>query len=548
MKLTYLSFLFCFIIYSTLGVAQNQPDSLVYYSDVALNKKSPAELNKAYSYFKSNYEAASARQDKPHAINNLYYLASIDYKRGAYIQSEQTAVKAIALLDENQDIPNQIWLKKSFYNLLGILYYEQRNKEKSLQLYSKVLTFTDNAKDSAIVYNNTSNIYKRYKDYEASKNALLKAYKITPRLKDTLTMALVLDNLGFMQTLLNASKEGKKLMTRALHLREALKDTTALYNSYAHFAEFYQSSGEMEKAKENALKALQLSEIIDAPMYKNEALARLTAMSKDPYARRYKIRNDSIQNSEKEEANAFALMKYDYSEFEKKALESQLQEERQKSRAIMGFGIALGIALVSIFVYVLMKTKHKKEKLIQVFDTESRISKQIHDEVANDVFHVMTKLENENESREGLINELHSLYYKTRDISKEHSVINSSYPFQNYLEELIESFNDSNTSVISKGMSHMDWDILPEIKRITIYKVLQELLINMKKYSEASLVVIMFKKENKKININYSDNGMGTTLVKRTGLQNTENRILAINGTITFESEPNKGFKVKMSV
>ena len=73
--------------------------------------------------------------------------------------------------------------------------------------------------------------------------------------------------------------------------------------------------------------------------------------------------------------------------------------------------------------------------------------------------------------------------------------------------------------------------------------MLQELLTNMKKHSNASIVVLSFEKSGKYLIINYKDNGIGTSLTKRNGLQNTENRIQSINGTITFESEINKGFK-----
>lgn len=54
----------------------------------------------------------------------------------------------------------------------------------------------------------------------------------------------------------------------------------------------------------------------------------------------------------------------------------------------------------------------------------------------------------------------------------------------------------------------------------------------------------------KKIFIDYTDNGKGCDQNKiiKNGLQNMENRILATKGTITFETEPDRGFKVKISM
>ena len=71
----------------------------------------------------------------------------------------------------------------------------------------------------------------------------------------------------------------------------------------------------------------------------------------------------------------------------------------------------------------------------------------------------------------------------------------------------------------------------------------------MKKHTQASIVVLVFEKEKRKLNISVNDNGVGASTLKRSnGLQNTENRIQSINGTIIFETEPNKGFKTKITI
>jgi signal transduction histidine kinase len=75
-------------------------------------------------------------------------------------------------------------------------------------------------------------------------------------------------------------------------------------------------------------------------------------------------------------------------------------------------------------------------------------------------------------------------------------------------------------------------------------------MVNMKKHSQCSLVVIAFESKKNTIEINYSDNGIGCPemLNFKKGLQNAENRILSIKGTITFETETDKGFKAKMII
>jgi signal transduction histidine kinase len=89
---------------------------------------------------------------------------------------------------------------------------------------------------------------------------------------------------------------------------------------------------------------------------------------------------------------------------------------------------------------------------------------------------------------------------------------------------------------------------VPEIKKITLYRVLQELMTNMKKHSNATLVALTFNHAKKKITVEYSDNGVGCTIKKHVGLQNAENRIKTIKGTIIFDSQTNQGFKTKIIV
>lgn len=549
MKQILFSFLFLCLGLSSCFSQQAQ-DSLYFYQNKVLYPKNATDVFQSYKFFNERLKKAELKSDIPSQLNSMYYLSSINYKLGAYDESEQISVKAIGVLNKHSTIPNRIHYQKSFYNLLGMLYYEQQNKKKSLSLYNKVLELSVNAKDSAIVYNNISNTYKKHNDFNEAKQALSKAYDLTKRIDDTLTIALVMDNLGFINSKLSNADEGLRLMKQAIKMRSFVKDTVSKYKSYTHLAQYYFNTGNSSLAKENALKAFEIAEKIKSASYRQDALGLLITLSEDPYVTQYKKVNDSINKAEKETKNKFALLKYDYSNFEKKLLLSQLQEQKQKSKTVIASLVAIGVVLLSLILYVFLKAKHNKDKLLQVVETESRISNQVHDEIANEVFQVMIKFDNqeENSQKSKLIKELNNLYYKARDISKQHSVIDVKNSFEDSLIELMNSYNDTDTNVIIKGVKDIVWKGYSEINKITVYKVLQELLINMKKHSKASLVVVSFLETKGKLEIKYSDNGVGCTIKKGNGLENTENRIQAINGTITFESKENKGFKAIINI
>ncbi|MNF04794.1 Sensor histidine kinase ComP [compost metagenome] len=75
-------------------------------------------------------------------------------------------------------------------------------------------------------------------------------------------------------------------------------------------------------------------------------------------------------------------------------------------------------------------------------------------------------------------------------------------------------------------------------------------MVNMKKHSKASLVVIKFESDPKSILIHYTDNGIGCEKEKisKNGLQNMEHRIQTVKGTIEFETEPDNGFKARIAI
>jgi signal transduction histidine kinase len=70
----------------------------------------------------------------------------------------------------------------------------------------------------------------------------------------------------------------------------------------------------------------------------------------------------------------------------------------------------------------------------------------------------------------------------------------------------------------------------------------------MKKHSRCTLAIVGFETIGNKIEISYSDNGIGDIdqYFLSKGLQNVENRIQAIKGTINFEPNDSKGFRLKI--
>jgi signal transduction histidine kinase len=184
------------------------------------------------------------------------------------------------------------------------------------------------------------------------------------------------------------------------------------------------------------------------------------------------------------------------------------------------------------------------------YETETRIAKKLHDELANEVFQTLSFVQTQplEPNREDLLNALDRLYDKTRNISKEHESIQTGKHFSEDIKSMMSVFQSKNVNVLVKDTG-MDWAGMPNDIQILWYRVVQELLVNMKKHSRASLVVLQFEEEKHQWKLRYSDNGIGFNTKNCTGgLQNVENRIFAVLGSISFDSEPDKGLKINLTI
>ena len=147
------------------------------------------------------------------------------------------------------------------------------------------------------------------------------------------------------------------------------------------------------------------------------------------------------------------------------------------------------------------------------------------------------------------------MYEKSRDISYETgrtperedaSIKPIHYPQQ--ITALLTSFATDSTKVLIAGNDAAVWTGVPTEAKSEIEHILQELMVNMKKHSKASRVVVRFEQQERELSIHYSDNGIGlpADFQKGNGLVNTGNRIKNLQGDFTFDTGEN-GLKIRMT-
>ncbi len=543
--------LFCLLL--PVAVFSQPADSTQQYYQWVNTPTQPDHLPAGYFYYLQAADAHMKNGDTLHAIDALRLASIASYKLGHFNESEQEAVQALQWLDGLSDEPDTLGnsLKNSryagLYNHLGMLYHYKQHYEKAYDYYNRTLNRVTSSRDSISGLNNRGNVYLEMENYAMAEQDFRQAIALSIRFADTVRWARALNNLGVLQLEQNKS-EGKATINNALQLRQQVNDLEGMYSGNRHLALFALSEKDTASALDYTTKTLAIARELNSASYMLESLSMLMDLNKDPLTSEYKLLNDSINQANREEQNRFAAMRFDV---EKEVLntqraELQLEKERSQKTFIVIIGVLVLLLLILGIILILSRIKGIRQK--EVFKTESRISKKVHDELANEVYQVMVKMQIDTNKGEELLDDMEHIYNKSRDISKEYQVLDDSIPFDEILSDLLSSYQSDRVRILRRDSTPIDWNGLSSVKKNAIYRVLQELMTNMKKHSEATLVAVTFSQNRQKVEINYSDNGVGGLLKKQTGLQNAENRIFSINGSITFETQPEKGFKVKLTV
>lgn len=535
---------------------QNVSSEVTRFIRLADSYNNINNTDSAFYYYNEAKSIANTKIDFKKITYSLLKMSEIQQDNGDYIGSETTATEALQYIDKAKN-SDYTW---SIYRILGINYFCTYNFQNSILYYQKAYSLKTDRKQKIAMENNIALVYRQQKKYKKAIQ-IFETILNDEEIKNNASLfSKVLDNIGTCYTFLDDAKAAD-FLNQGLKIRLKLNDNLGLGISYLHLSKFYNKTNP-DLAKKYARLSYEKYIKANCTDDRMSALELIIENSNDVELKKYSLvyiqLNDSITKARQKAKNQFAKIKYNSKKEKEENLklithkaENELQLERQKNRNIISYIlIVLSLALI-IVLYFYLTSRGKREKIEATYKSETRIAKKLHDELANDIYHTMAFAETRNlsivENKEQLLINLDAIYSRTRDISKENSPVITNEKFTFYLKEMISGFNTSNINLLLNDVESIPWNEIEKNKKITIYRILQELLVNMKKHSNATLVCINFKKTDKSVIINYSDNGKGidiNNMIFKNGLHNVENRIFSIKGEIDIDTEPDKGFKV----
>ncbi|EDP98383.1 ATP-binding protein [Kordia algicida OT-1] len=491
----------------------------------------------------------------------LLRIAEVEKASGNYGSSQSSSIEGLQYLVHADEVK----LRSKFYYTIAVAAKEQGNLKiaekrvnEALDLAKDSIAFKKIGKNRVINYRNTkANIFKEKGELDRAINiyeSLLKndfgklIERDEARINANLAHTLFLKD-GF-------NKRSDSLLKFSLSYYKKGNPTREMISTNMKLAEL-NSKRDKQKATYYIEEVEKYAKILNnkKSLYEAQQL-KIRLFPNYKNIERYLSLEREVNREDKAIETEIANAKFDVEEEENKTIKADNERIKAENKANKFYNFILWLSLILIIIIVLVfiiynkiKRQHKIEKVKTVHVTEARISSKVHDELANDLYKLISQLETTDPEKEVILDKLDLIYNQARDISKQIQRINTSKEFPSELNNLFRSYRSEDVNVLLKRYDIDIWNGISSHVKATIYRVLQELLTNMKKHSNATLVVVSIEKLNKQLFIQYIDNGKGfSEEISKNGLQNAENRIHAIQGKLTFDTELHKGCKFSINV
>jgi two-component system, NarL family, sensor kinase len=508
-----------------------------------------------------------------------------DYQKALewYVQSAEAFEKA---KDEKGLSGAYIWMGNVFNDGL-------KNYPKAVEYFSKSIAISKALKDTPMIGYNLNNLGQAnffQKNYTEALRFYFESKSLKERIGDKRGIGNAFNNIS---SIYNDQGEYAKALPyndSSLAIRKALGDKKGISTSLANAANIYRGLKNYAASFAATQEAMTIAKEIgfQEPIIEGynslslyyEATGNLKEALR--YQRMYKDANDSIFNKDMSEQISTLQTQYESAKQETKIEAQQkeliLKEEKQKQ---LLYGSLAGFLLLGLggFAWynnhkrkqqkqmdaVLLKEQELKNKaVIEAEDKERiRIARELHDGVGQTIGAAVMHLDLIGEVMQKQAPEKMEQYEKVKDLlndgAKElrvvsHSMIPNALLRSGLATAVREFVNRTSSDKLKFNLDIVGLnERLPEHVETGVFRVLQELVTNILKHANATIVGITITRDEKEITLMVEDNGSGFDnkhLHDKSGigLKNIMSRIAYLQGNVDWDSQPSKGTTVTCNV
>lgn len=549
----------------------NHKDSAYYYYQKA---------EKIYRILKNDLMTARMQ------FNKAYLL----FYEGNYIESEILLSKALQLLKKSDDKK----LLYSTYNLMGANFGKLEEFDDAIKYYmlakgvlkdliqsNEGFDKKNNFKISISV--NLAEIYRQRAQY---KKAILELESVlSPNLKKEWPeyYAIIIGNLGEIKMKSGNLYGVEKLLKTALDISRRNSNEASQIYKLSYLGEYYSIIKDTAQSISYLKQSLRLSEKFkssDNIKLNLKLLSKIDYRNDSFYTKRYIAISDSLTKVQRNNRNKYARIEY----------ETSIVEDENKSLSTKNLYLIIGwfmIVLVSGGILINRYIENKKRELVyqiqlqkaeeEIFELlkdyqiklntikfreQNRIAMELHDNVLNKLYGTRLQLGILNnsdtleakEKRLSYVDLLQEIELEIRNISHDlHSDdIEVHLDYIDLLNDLIQEKNELALTHFSfSDTSKLNWNNIDGLVKITIFRIVQEALLNVIKYAEATTCEISLNKtKNNKLQLLVKDNGRGfknnTKANDGIGLKNIKERARLVQAELSITSNLGKGTKIEI--
>lgn len=566
-------------ITTLIGDSLNLGKSLYYIGDCFMD----SQKDSAYYYYKESEKIFKKLNNKDRLPKVYFNKAYLLYYEGNYVESEIEVIKAIGLLHDSKQLKRLY----SCYSLQGSNHLELGEYDKALEYFNLSTAILNQMKreglekDAYYDYEITNvidlcNAYDKKGEYAKSIKLLTEVSKKGNFIIYSKLHYSVLGNLAYSLMKNNQYVESRKYFVESIKLAKNKNDKLGYLYKIIDFGEYHILTHDTIKARQLLEEALKISKELNNGKEILKSLDFLSEVDKANaaiYRADYIRINDSIIKKQRENREKFARIEYETD----KVVEQNKILSDNNLRLLLVLTISIAIFLIVIIIRdkisrkkeiqliqqkkladeeLLNLTKEFQSGLIEArIEEQNRISKELHDGIVNQIYGIRMILgslnrkddEETQKKRFGYIKELQNLESEIRTLSHElntdFSMSVGEFPF--LIEQLMNKNNEIGSTNFSFTIqSSIDWSQYSSVVKINLYRIIQELLLNVNKYAEAKYCSLEVSVLNKQLVIVLKDDGKGFTSTTETfgiGLKNCKERANAINALIDIQSTRNDG-------
>lgn len=546
------------------------------------------QKDSAYYYYHQAEKLYRLLNNKGMIGKMLFNKAYVLFYEGNFLESEILLSKALQLLKNSED-------KKLLFSSCTLMgsnlsrLEEYNNAEKYYLLAKGVLSdllendieFDKNNNYKISVSVNLSEVYRKTAKYDKAIQELEST--LNPNLKKEWPdyYATIIGNLGYTKLKSGNILGVEKLLKEALDISRRNSNEASQIYKLSYLGEYYSIVKDTAQSIIYLKKSLQLAEKLkssDDIKINLKLLSKIDYPNDSFYNKRYIAITDSLTKVQRNNRNKYARIEYETSTVED---ENKLLSAKNLYLIIGSFLIILISGGVLTYRYIKNKKKelaHQKQhqkaeeeifELLKDYQTkfntiklreENRISRELHDSVLNKLYGTRLQLGILNssdalevkEKRLGYVDLLQEIELEIRNISHDlHTdAIEDHLEYIYLLKDLIQEKNElAKTHFTFSDTTELDWNNIDGLVKIAIYRIVQEALLNVIKYAEATVCsVTLTEIENNKLQLQIEDNGKGFESTAKEndgiGLKNIQERAQLAQAELTIASKLGEGTKI----